>query len=223
MNTLADRSRVLLGEREQLRTAPTMRRTSDHPSGERLTVQPRTASWCDAQTLLRFAAHLHFKAVRILDVETAFSPSYHQPATLELRFDRRLDGLVSIPVGQRVRDVIDTDFATRPTTGIARNEDVVPKRQTALCLSVVVGYLHSEETRIEIARFRVVGDLHRYVVDVDGVCRRSGLRGTRRRRRRRRDRERLNELTAGHLPTLVVLQQPADDGFHLLILLSAEF
>jgi hypothetical protein len=44
MNTLADRSRVLLGEREQLRTAPTMRRTSDHPSGERLTV---AASHCE--------------------------------------------------------------------------------------------------------------------------------------------------------------------------------
>src|SRR4030095_6081117 len=105
-----------------------------------------------------------------------FSRSYHQPATLELHFDRRLDGLVSIPVGQRVRDVIDTDFATRPTAGVARNEDIVPKRQTALCLSVVVGYLHSEETRIEISRLRVVAALHRHVVDVDGVRRRGGLR-----------------------------------------------
>src|SRR4030095_776012 len=67
------------------------------------------------RALLLLSAHLHFESVRILDVEAAFSHPNIQLATLQLRFDRCLDRRVRIPVGQRVRDMIDTCFAAGPT------------------------------------------------------------------------------------------------------------
>ena len=115
--------------------------------------------------------------------------------------------------------MINPYFAARPAAGIPSNENVVAKRQTALCFSIVFRHLHPEEARIEIARLRVIGDLHRNVVNVDGISWGSRLRGTHRGRRRRRECQGLNELAASHLSTFVVLKQLADDVLHLLILL----
>src|SRR5206468_3997989 len=105
----------------------------------------------------------------------------------------------------------------------AGNENVVAKRQAALCFAVVVRHLHPEETRIEIARLRVIGYLHGNVVDVSGVGWGSRLRGAHRGRCRRRERQGPNELTAGHLSVFVVLKQLADDVLHLIILLLPGF
>src|SRR4029453_2373585 len=60
------------------------------------------------RALLLFSAHLHSESVRIPDVEAGFSPPNIPPATLQPRFDRCLDRRVRIPVGQRLRDMIDT-------------------------------------------------------------------------------------------------------------------
>src|SRR4030095_11522961 len=92
----------------------------------------------DPVSLLFLAAHLHLEAVRVRDVEAAFSHSNVQPATLQLRFDSRLDRLVAVPVGQCVGDVVNSNFASRPAAGVARNEDVVAESQTTLCLPVIV-------------------------------------------------------------------------------------
>jgi hypothetical protein len=90
----------------------------DEPSA-RVNVRP------EACRLLHLAAHLHFKAVRIRDVKAALGRSNHQAATLQLRFNGRLDALIRVPVGQRVRNVIDPDLAAGPAARIASNDDVV--------------------------------------------------------------------------------------------------
>src|SRR5204863_2065311 len=105
-----------------------------------------------------------------------------------------------------------------------RNEDVVAKRQTALCFSVISRHFHPEQTRIEIARLRVIGYLHGNVVDVGGVGWGSCLSGGYGGRRRRGQRQGLNELTAGDLAAFEVLKQLADDVLHLLTsLLNGDF
>src|SRR5262249_25641921 len=60
--------------------------------------------------LLILAAHLDLEAIRIRNQKArpacgAFA--YLQTAPLQLKLQRGLDGLVSVPAGDRVRDVID--------------------------------------------------------------------------------------------------------------------
>src|SRR4029077_20752677 len=126
-----------------------------------------------------------------------------QPATLQLGFHRTLLG---VPVGEGVRDVIDS-WAGRliaslnAAVTVASNEDVIAKHQTAL-MSVVPHDLHPEQTCIEIARFPVIGYLVRHVVegghleDLPVSC---GGRRARVRRCRCYQRQALNELPPSHL------------------------
>src|SRR5438445_7033218 len=104
--------------------------------------------------LLPQPPELHFKSIRIRNVETRLDIAAYdlQPATLQFRFDLFF---VAIPVSDGISDVIDARRAGRPS---ARNEDVVAKRQPAL-FSVIFGNLHPEEARIKIARLRIIGDL----------------------------------------------------------------
>src|ERR1700674_1971246 len=57
--------------------------------------------------LLVLSSDLHYKAVWILDVETARGRPHFQPATLQLGFHLIPDAPIIVPAGNRKADVID--------------------------------------------------------------------------------------------------------------------
>src|SRR5258708_38557049 len=117
---------------------------------------------------LVLSAHLDLKAIWILDVETAGGLPHLQPPTLQLRSDRVLYLLIRVPVGDRVRDVIDARRVGRPAIRVASDDERFAHRETAL-FSIVPRNLHPEQIGVEIARLRVIGHLIRNVVDVNGL------------------------------------------------------
>src|ERR1700730_3063832 len=96
-----------------------------------------------SRTLLVLPAHLHVKAVRILDVETARRVTHLQPPALQLNSDCIPNLFVRVPVGDRVGDVIDARCIGRPATGVAGNDERIANGEPALP-SVVLGNLHPE-------------------------------------------------------------------------------
>src|SRR5713226_2733827 len=103
---------------------------------------------------------------------------------------------------------------------VTNNQDVVAERQAALH-SVVPGYLHPEQARVEIAALFVIAHLIRDVIKRNhsgyvAICRRCRAcwSGTETGRRRRRDGQAPNELPPGHLSLFEVLNQLCDDAFH---------
>src|SRR5262245_33180122 len=101
--------------------------------------------------LLFLPAHLHFKALGILDVETAFSRADLQTTALQFGFDLRLNSFIRVPVRDRVGDMINLSRGLP----VANNEDVIAKRQTALH-SVISRYLHPKQARVKVADLFVI-------------------------------------------------------------------
>src|SRR5467141_870969 len=117
---------------------------------------------------LVLSAHLHLKAVWILDVETSRGFPDLQPPTLQLSSNRVPYLLVRVPVGDRVGDVIDTRRVGRPATRVTSDDERIAYRETAL-FSIVPRNLHPEQIRVEIACLPVIGHLIRNMVDVNGL------------------------------------------------------